>query len=54
MELPIRATYPWTLEISEGDTPIATELHRTREAAEEAMLSCADEGLECRIVPTKA
>ena len=35
--LPLRATYPWTVDIYEYGRLIDSELHRTREAAEEAV-----------------
>jgi hypothetical protein len=52
MELPIEAAFPWTIQVFEGGELIDSELHRTRDAAEEAVLSYEEDDLTCRIVPT--
>ena len=54
MDLPIEATYPWTIQVFEGGELIDSELHRTLDAAEEAVPSCEEEGLTCRIIPTRS
>jgi hypothetical protein len=52
-ELSIEATYPWTLEIFEGGVTIDSELHRTREAVEEALEWLSHQGLSGRVVATQ-
>lgn len=53
-ELRLDAVYPWTLiwEVDEGgETCLDREYHRTREAAEEALLGC-EPWENAEIVPT--
>jgi hypothetical protein len=54
VELPIHATYPWTIVFTQGDEIVDQELHRTMDAATEAAGEDREDGLICRIVPTSS